>query len=220
MQQDYCHISVVLDRSGSMRDVQNATIEGFNGFLASQRAQKGKGSITLVQFDHAYEVNYLFFDLAIAPSLNLDTYKPRGVTALYDAIGKAINDTGAALKAMPEEQRPSRVLFVIQTDGFENASREFDAKKIQEMIAHQKEKYNWEFVFLGAGEDSIISAQQIGIRAGATLVYHAHNISGALNTVSHFTASYRRAATNEEAKCVCFSDEDRVSAASATNSSL
>jgi hypothetical protein len=144
--------------------------------------------------------------------LNHHTYEPRGSTALFDAIGRTLVATGARLNAMPATQRPGKVLFVIQTDGYENASREFRAQQIQEMIAHQRDKYGWQFVFLGANQDAIMSAAQFGIPPGSALSYGAtaNGTMAAFDILGARTQAYRAASTlADAAKAWVFSDEER-----------
>ncbi len=173
MKQDYTDINIVLDRSGSMQSIKNDTIGGFNAFLEAQKTVPGEASISLVQFDNVYEVVYQARALGDAPELTATTFVPRGSTALLDAIGRAINATGERLAAMAEADRPSKVIFVILTDGYENASQEFTAAQINQMIQHQRDAYQWEFVFLGANQDAITTASQLGIQAGNAMSYAA-----------------------------------------------
>lgn len=177
MKKDYTHIAIVLDRSGSMSSVKEATINGFNEFIVGQRQVKGEATVTLAQFDDVYEVVYDFVDLKTVPFLNERTYCPRNFTALLDAMGRTINETGKRLAAMPESQRPERVIMLIQTDGMENSSKEFDSGKILEMVTHQRDKYNWQFIFLGANQDAILTAQSYGIQVGKAITY-AHSALG------------------------------------------
>ncbi len=168
---DLTELTLVLDRSGSMASVKAPTIEAFNGFVQSQRAGAGAGRLSLVQFDDQYEVLYTARPLEAAPLLNDQTYQPRGSTALLDAMGRTMVATGARLKAMAESDRPGTVMFVTLTDGLENASREYTLARINEMIAHQREQYAWQFVFLGANQDAIATAAQMGISAGQALTF-------------------------------------------------
>ncbi len=136
------------------------------------------------------------------------TFQPRGSTALFDATGRTINSVGQRLAGVPEEERPDKVLFVIMTDGFENASHEFNASKISEMINHQRNVYNWEFMFIGANQDAVLSAKEIGIPAAAALTYAA-NAEGtqiAYSMMATKVASYRR---SNNAESLQFNEADR-----------
>jgi hypothetical protein len=172
MRQDLTDITVLLDRSGSMENIRQDMEGGFNSFVEEQRKLPGNCSLTLIQFDDRYEREYTK-PLAEVPPLNL---VPRGWTALLDAIGRAINETGERLAVLPESERPAKVIFVIITDGHENASQIFPRHKIAEMIAHQREKYAWQFLFLGANQDAIATGGSMGISAGSSLTYSANAV--------------------------------------------
>jgi hypothetical protein len=181
MRDDYSHLTFVLDRSDSMETVKGATIEGFNSLLRQQKAIPGiKATATLIQFNDVYRVDYSFMNLKDVPELNNDSYVTGNTTALLDAIGRGIKETGDALKKLPEAERPSKVLFVIQTDGFENASREYTRRRVFDMITHQKEKYLWEFIFIGANQDAIATGATLGINAKSSMSYTANNTRAAL----------------------------------------
>lgn len=160
MNKEYTHITLVVDRSGSMSSCRKVAEEGINGFLRDQlkdTTERGwKTTVSLVQFDHRIETVYDFQPIQSGMSYSL---KPDGSTALLDAIGKAINDTGSRLSQMPESDRPGVVVFVITTDGYENASREFTYEKIRTMISHQRDTYNWQFIFLSENEDMLMKAR-------------------------------------------------------------
>jgi hypothetical protein len=168
-------ITIVLDRSGSMMAVASETIGGFNHFLDEQKSVPGQATLTLNQFDDVFERVIDAKDIQAAPPLSRDTFKPRGYTALLDAIGRSINETGRRLAATPEPDRPGKVIVVIITDGKENRSREFTRDAIDEMIRHQREKYAWEFVFLGANQDAIDTAGKIGIKPAAAMTFAANS---------------------------------------------
>jgi hypothetical protein len=207
MRQDATHITIVLDRSGSMCAVAGDTIGGFNKFLADQKAVPGFATLTLAQFDHEYEIVHNSKPVAEVPPLDDKTFVPRGNTALLDAIGRTIVATGATLAGMPEDQRPAKVVFVIITDGQENASREYTRAKVLEMITHQRETYAWEFVFLGANQDAIAAGSSLGISVANSLTYASNAVGtqSAFASASSNTRSYRTGA----AKTAAFSDSDR-----------
>lgn len=198
MKSDSAYVAVVLDRSGSMNAVKQATIDGFNEFLASQKAIPGDCRILLAQFDDQYEV-VLDKPLLDVPPLNESTFVPRSMTALFDAMGKTIIDLGKKLDAMAEADRPDRVLLATITDGQENSSKEFTQADIKRMVGEQTAKYQWDFVFIGANQNAVLTAQGFGIRADAALSYNANSrsvmaMSGSLSKYAHATRSMRPAA--------------------------
>lgn len=207
MKNGYSDITVVLDRSGSMACLVDEVIGAFNTFVDEQQQVAGQASFSLVQFDDRYEVYLDAVDLAKVGRLDRTTYVPRGMTALYDAVGRAIVATGTRLAALDEAERPDKVVFLIQTDGMENASREFDAVTLQAMIRHQQDKYAWEFVFLGANIDAGSVAEEIGIARDKALQY-ANNADGtraAFAAVSDNLAGFRRG----DRQHMAYAEEDR-----------
>lgn len=173
MNDELIDITIVLDRSGSMSAVRDDTIGGFNTFLEEQKALPGSADVTLVQFDNEYDILYEGRSLPDIAPLSAKTFVPRGSTALLDAVGRTLNATGARLAAQPEAARAAKVLFVIMTDGEENASHEFTAKQVFEMITHQREKYQWQIVFIGANQDAVATAASYGIPQTNALNYAA-----------------------------------------------
>ncbi|MFB4168569.1 VWA domain-containing protein [Virgibacillus sp. JSM 102003] len=155
-------IIFLLDRSGSMAGLESDTIGGFNAFIEKQSKLEGETILTSVLFDNKYEVLWNGVD-AKNVRLTENEYYVRGTTALLDAVGKTILDVGYRLSRSCKEQEPDNVIVVITTDGMENASREFSYKKVKELIKHQQDKYNWEFIFMGANIDAAKEANNIGI---------------------------------------------------------
>lgn len=205
---DKTDITIILDRSGSMESVKSDTIGGFNNFLSEQQKIEGEASISLIQFDDQYEVVYTDKNIHSADRLTDSTFQPRGMTALFDAIGRTINSVGQRLAALPESERPNQVLFVILTDGFENASREFNAMKIGEMIKHQRDVYKWEFMFIGANQDAILSAKKIGIAPANALTFAA-NTEGTQAVYDMMSEKIGRYRVSKSAAALHFDDEDR-----------
>jgi len=164
MKKNLTELVFILDRSGSMSDLEKDTIGGYNSFVAKQQEAEGEANLTTVLFDDKYEILHDRADIKNVQPLTGKEYFARGSTALLDAIGKTIIDIGKRIESMTEANRPAKVLFVITTDGHENASREFSAAKIKEMIEHQTSKYSWEFLFLGANIDAVGTARDLGIR--------------------------------------------------------
>lgn len=164
MNMNLTEVIFILDRSGSMHGHEHDTIGGYNAFLDRQRADRTHETVvTTVLFDHEYEVLHNGLPVDEIVPLTRFEYFTRGNTALLDAVGRSINAVGARLGRMREDERPSQVVFVITTDGYENASREFNRGQIRDMITHQKEKYAWEFIFLGADIEAEEVASDIGI---------------------------------------------------------
>lgn len=163
MNKNLTEIIFLLDRSGSMGGLETDTIGGFNSFIQKQKELEGETIVTTILFDDRYEI---LWNGVNADKLKLteNEYFVRGGTALLDAVGKTILNVENRLSKTNEEERPGKVIFVITTDGLENASREFNYKKVQELVKHQQEKYSWEFIFLGANIDAAKEANSIGIR--------------------------------------------------------
>lgn len=174
MKENHTDITIILDRSGSMGSIRQDTIGGFNSFLEDQKKVEGTANFSLYQFDDVLENPVPSQDIQSVSALTLETFVPRGGTALLDAIGQVITKTGDRLKSLPEEQRPERVMVVITTDGEENSSRQFTYDKVNEMITHQREKYQWQFVFLGANQDAIAAASKMGIHGSAAMTTAAN----------------------------------------------
>jgi uncharacterized protein YegL len=156
-------IIFLLDRSGSMSGLENDTIGGFNSFIEKQCQLDGEVSLTAVLFDNQYEILWNGID-ATSVKLTHEDYYVRGSTALLDAVGKTISEVNHRHSKTPEELKPGKVIFVITTDGMENASREFTYEKVKERIKHQEAKHNWEFIFIGANMDAAKEADSMGIQ--------------------------------------------------------
>lgn len=190
MQQDLSDITVVLDRSGSMESCRSDAEGGLNAFIETQKAQPGRARFTLVQFDHLYEVVHNGIPIADVPRCEL---VPRGNTALYDAIGRTINEIGARLAALPEVERPGLVCVVILTDGLNNASREFSSDQVKKMIGHQQAAYKWQFTYLGANQDAFVVADAIGVNRVSAANYtpgtSKEAFAGAANNVARMRSA-------------------------------
>lgn len=181
MKKDLVELVFILDRSGSMSGLEDDTIGGYNAMLEKQKKEPGEAIITTVLFDDKYELLHDRINLRGIGPITDKEYYVRGSTALLDAIGRTINKIGNAQKHTMEEERAERVLFVITTDGMENASREFTYEKVRKMIEHQKNKYGWEFIFLGANIDAIAIAERFGISKDRATNYNADSEGTLLN---------------------------------------
>jgi hypothetical protein len=197
MRKDYTHITVVLDRTGSMESIRDDTIGGFNAFLNKQKEEPGTATMTLVQFDtqDPYEVIHRFKPIAEVTELNRQTYVPRASTPLLDAMGRAINDLEQSLTELKEKDRPAKVIMVVVTDGQENSSREFRKDQIEKMVKEKTEKNDWQFVFLSADLAAIGDAMAVGIHANAVLLYErsGKGSADAWASLTNRTSDYRSA---------------------------
>lgn len=173
MKQNSTEMVFILDRSGSMGHLTDDTIGGFNSMIENQKKEEGEAFVTTVLFDDQYELLHDHIDIKEIQPITNKEYYARGMTALLDAVGKTINSIGARLNETPEDERPDKVIFVITTDGMENASREFDKSKVKEMIEHQQSKYSWTFMFLGANMDAVGEATSLGINTDFARTYTA-----------------------------------------------
>jgi uncharacterized protein YegL len=212
MKNNLTQITLVLDRSGSMSSLRDATISGFNEFIEGQKAVPGEANITLIQFDteNPYEVIFDGKPIREVSKLTAEMYVPRGGTPLHDALGRTIDDLGAKLSKIPEAERPAKVVIVVMTDGLENSSREYSASRIAEMIRHQREAYKWEFVFLGANQDAILTGEKLNIPKGSAMLFRATaaGTRSSLRSTSASISLYRTGA----AESVEYSQEDRENA--------
>ena len=196
MKKNLTELVFILDRSGSMAGLEADTIGGFNAMLQKQRGAPGEAVISTVLFDNETEVIHDRIPLDRVPRLTEKEYYVRGCTALLDAVGGAIHHIGNVHKYAREEDRPEKTLFVITTDGLENASRRYTYDKVKSMIERQRETYGWEFLFLGANIDAAREAARFGIRADCAADYHADSIGteAVYESVCEAVCQVRRAA--------------------------
>ena len=196
MRKGLTEVVFILDRSGSMSGLEADTIGGFNSLIRKQRKEEGEAIVSTVLFDDACDVIHDRVPIAKVENLTEETYFVRGCTALLDAVGGAIHHIGNVHKYAREEDRPEKTLFVITTDGLENASRRYTYDKVKAMIERQREKYGWEFLFLGANIDASREAARFGIRADCAADYHADSIGteAVYESVCEAVCQVRRAA--------------------------
>ena len=173
MKKKLTEIVFILDRSGSMAGLEDDTIGGFNAMIEKQKQKQGDAYVSTILFDNDCEVVHDRVDIQKVSLMTRKEYFIRGCTALLDAVGKAIHHIGNVHKYAREEDRPEKTLFIITTDGMENASREYSYDRVRSMIEHEKEKYGWEFLFLGANIDATREAARFGISEDRAANYHA-----------------------------------------------
>lgn len=176
MKDKYTHVTIILDKSGSMGNCVNDTIGGFNNFLKTQKEVEGEATITMVQFNGNYDITMDMVPLIGTPDLSKESYVPNGGTALLDAIGRTINRVSSQIEEKKESQKPEKTVFVIITDGEENESREFTRSQIMSMINTHRSENGWEFIFIGANQDAIQAGNNIGVRQGSSLNYVASSV--------------------------------------------
>ena len=206
MKADLTDITLVVDRSGSMLQVKEDAEGGVNTFIVEQGKEPGEALLTLVQFDTEYEFLHKGVPIQQVPKYEL---VPRGMTALLDAVGKAINETGERLAKMDEEDRPGLVIFVVMTDGHENSSKEFTKSQLKKMIERQQDEFNWHFTFLGANQDAFAEAGGLGIDADGVANYAMDKVVATYQAtgskVSRMRAQHRAGETVKNE----FTDEER-----------
>ncbi|NNM05150.1 MAG: VWA domain-containing protein [Gemmatimonadetes bacterium] len=206
MKSNLTDITLVVDRSGSMQQRRGDAEGGVNAFIQQQAEEPGEAFLTLVQFDTEYEIIHRGVPIDAVPEYRLE---PRGMTALLDAVGRAINETGIRLKKMKKADRPGLVIFVITTDGLENSSTEFKRTQIKEMIEHQQTKYGWHFTFLGANQDAFAEAGAMGMKRGAVADFAMHKVGAAYEMTSKKVSRMRSQQRKGEEVKDEFTDEER-----------
>ena len=181
MKKNLTELVFILDRSGSMAGLEKDTIGGFNAMLEKQKREPGEALISTVLFDNESQVIHDRVKLDRVPALTERDYYVRGCTALLDAVGGAIHHIGNIHKYARRQDVPEKTMFIITTDGYENASKRYDYERVRKMIERQKEKYGWEFLFLGANIDAAAEARRFGIGADRAVNYKCDKAGTALN---------------------------------------
>ncbi len=181
MKKNLTELVFILDRSGSMSGLEEDTIGGFNSMIEKQKGEEGEALVSTILFDNKSEVIHDRVSLSDIKPMTREDYYVRGCTALLDAIGDAIHHIGNIHKYARPEDVPEHTLFVITTDGMENASHRYDPDKVKKMIEHEKEKHGWEFLFLGANIDAVETAKRFGINEDRAVNYHSDHEGTKLN---------------------------------------
>lgn len=200
-------VAALLDRSGSMNTIADDTRGGFDSFIAKEREPDGNTVVTLAQFDDRYESVYSSKPIAEVPNLVLE---PRGMTALYDAIGQLVTEVGAELSALPEDDRPGSVTVLVMTDGHENASKEWTNIAVRELIAKQERDYQWDFVFLGSNIDAVEVGADLGFARDKSMTYVSTTVgvTAAFDSVASYQ-DRKRAQVHGASLAQGFSEADR-----------
>lgn len=184
-------IAFILDKSGSMHNLVDDTIGGFNSVIEEQRNGTGDVYVTTVLFSDNSKILHDHINIKDVPLLTKNEYRVAGCTALLDAIGTTVDNIGIRLAETPEDERPSKVMIFITTDGQENASREYTKARIKEIIEHQQSVYNWTFVFLGANMDAVAEGRDMGISYSATYTATADGLSSTYDAVGSVVEAAR-----------------------------
>jgi len=190
MKAGFTYIIFLIDRSGSMSSLRDDTIGGFNAFVEEQKKAPGKAVLTLAQFDDKFQIDYEGLDIHKVPELTPETFVPRGGTALRDAAARLMISAGSKLSVMKEEDRPDNVIFVVITDGVENASKETPAYILKEMIDLQTNMYNWKFLFLGANMDAALVGNNMGM-SGLSYKATGGGMRRSIDTASSYVGNTR-----------------------------
>lgn len=205
---DYRHYILIVDRSGSMCTIQDEAQAGIRSYVKDQAEIPGKATLTLCEFDNEYKIVHDFAPLAAAVNYTL---KPRNMTALLDACGMTVTSVGEKLAAMPEAERPGKVIVLITTDGKENASREYKLEQVKALFIEQQETYNWQISYVGANVDAFAEAASIGLRTNSTMNFAATG-RGTAMAYAAASASSTRYATGQSCD-THFTDDERDEAA-------
>ena len=208
MKKGLTELVMILDRSGSMGGLEADTIGGFNGIIEKQKREDGEAYVSVVLFDDVSEVIYDRVDIHKVEPMTDRQYYVRGCTALLDAVGRAIHYIGIVHRYARTEDVPEKTLFIITTDGMENASREYTYDRVRRMIEKQKEKYGWEFIFLGANIDAAREARRFGIHRSRAVRYENDCLGTRLNySVMSDVVSRARSAESVDEMCMAFDEE-------------
>lgn len=194
MKTGYTKIVFLADRSASIITILDSIIRGYNGFISKQKELNvGECDVSLYQFNDSYRAVYENVKLKDIVEISKSDYVPCGGTALYDSLGKCIDNLGVNLSVLDEDDRPENVLVIVMTDGEENSSVVFSSEDIKEKIKHQTEVYNWQFSYIGANQDAWVSGGKMGFSSGSTMTYSAdiNGVCSAFNVLSSATTYYR-----------------------------
>lgn len=190
MKENYTHLVLLVDRSGSMRSIKEDMEGGIKTFLDQQKQEVGTCTVTVAQFDDVFEILHKRVDINALPNIVIT---PNGMTALIDSMAKLINEVGKDLDSLDEAEKPDRVLFVTITDGGENSSKEYTNNTLSKLIKEQEDKYKWNFTYIGANQDSFGTSAQIGVKGFKTMNYKTskEGINMMFTNLNNATSRYR-----------------------------
>ena len=200
-------VTLLLDRTGSMASIQSDVVGGVNEFIKEQKKINGDVLFSLIQFDSIDPNEVIYNAIPVETVEEFINYIPRSATPLFDAVGTTIANTGNRLSKMKEEDRPSKIVIVVFTDGYENASKEYNKKKIKEMVKHQTSVYNWQFIFLGADIDAFAEGGNMGFDTNTTSGLNKAKVFHAIQGVGIKVSGY--CAPSGCYQDLCYSDQDR-----------
>lgn len=206
MRNDLVDITMIVDRSGSMKAIREEAENGINHFIEEQKKEKGEALFALVQFDNVYEFVHHGKNIK---GVEKYTLEPRGMTALFDSVGRSVVETEVRLNAIKEEERPGGVIFVIITDGRENASCEFTKEKIKELVKKHGEKDNWQFIFLGSDVKSFEDAKRMGVNIGSIAKYNLNKVNAMYGITAQSVSCMRKHVSRGTQLDHSFTDKDR-----------
>ncbi len=200
MRKGLTELVMIMDRSGSMSGLETDTIGGFNSMIEKQKKEDGEAFVSVILFDHETELLYDRVPIHNVEPMTAKQYYVRGSTALLDAVGGAIHHTAMIHRYAREEDRPEKTLFIITTDGMENSSTRYTYADVKRMIEHEKEKYHWEFMFLGANIDAVEESSRFGIHASRAASFHNDDSGIRLNynTISEIVSCARQAPSAQD----------------------
>jgi uncharacterized protein YegL len=215
---EYCHYALIVDRSGSVRSIKTELEGGISNFIESQRELPGRATLTLHEFDDQHGTVYDFTPL---DDVKPYVVEPRGMTRLNDAVCLTVNEVGEKLAAMPEDQRPGKVLVLIASDGIENDSKSFSRAQVREMIRHQREVYGWEFTFLGTNQDAFAEAREMGLEHDTSLSFDPTptSVRKSWDAVSAASTRYRCASVGTRFAYTVVEQEEAAGASTSSGDS-
>jgi len=213
MKANYSKLVYIMDRSGSMHGLTEKSVEGFNKFVEDQKKIEGTADLTLVIFDTEYETVFEDVDIQKVRQISANDIFARGMTALHDSVGRTIDSLGLKLDKLTENEKPEHVVVVVMTDGHENSSKEYSAEQIKKLITQQEDDYNWNFLFMGANQDSFVEGGKLGFKASNISNYVPSDFGtrSAYASTSNFVGNIRGKIVNKSLADTYKDEEEKQS---------